>query len=156
MRVAQAPTPTSRASSIGRRASSPMATPPPAATIAVGDVAARTRVGERTRLVDRAGSGRGDATSPGYGDVRAQDPATALWAAYAGRMVVTPLDDLGRRAKQASRDLALASSTLKDAALVAAAELLIARRDLILAANAEDLDRATGAGVPGDPRPAAA
>ena len=71
-------------------------------------------------------------------------------------MVVTPLDDLGRRAKQASRDLALASSALKDAALVAAAELLIARRDLILAANAEDLDRATGAGVPGDPRPAAA
>ncbi len=57
------------------------------------------------------------------------------------------LVDQGRRAKEASRVLALASTTAKDAALHAAAELLVDRTDDVLAANAEDVARAEAAGT---------
>ena len=59
----------------------------------------------------------------------------------------TPLPELGRRAKDASRALATASTSTKDAALHAAADLLVARTAEILAANTVDVDRAEAAGV---------
>jgi glutamate-5-semialdehyde dehydrogenase len=55
--------------------------------------------------------------------------------------------DLGQRAKAASQALARASSADKDAALVAAADLLVARSREILDANAVDGDRAEADGV---------
>jgi len=55
--------------------------------------------------------------------------------------------ELARRAKVASRALARASSTDKDAALLAAADLLVARGDEILAANGVDGARAEADGV---------
>jgi glutamate-5-semialdehyde dehydrogenase len=55
--------------------------------------------------------------------------------------------ELGRRAKAASRVLATTSTAAKDAALLAAADLLIERTDDLIAANAEDVERERGAGV---------
>jgi glutamate-5-semialdehyde dehydrogenase len=55
--------------------------------------------------------------------------------------------DLGARAKGASRVLATASSEVKDAALLAAADLLLDRHEEILAANAEDVAAAEAAGT---------
>ncbi len=54
---------------------------------------------------------------------------------------------LGGRAKLAARRLARASSAQKDAALLEAAEMLEARRDEILAANASDLERSVAGGA---------
>ena len=59
----------------------------------------------------------------------------------------TSLPELGRRAKAASRLLATASTAAKDAALLAAADLLVQRTDEILAANRADVERAEGAGT---------
>ncbi len=56
-----------------------------------------------------------------------------------------PLAEMGRRAKLASRALATASTATKDDALAGAAELLEARADELLVANAEDVARATQA-----------
>ncbi|MEJ5254358.1 MAG: glutamate-5-semialdehyde dehydrogenase [Acidimicrobiales bacterium] len=61
--------------------------------------------------------------------------------------LTTPLAQLGRRAKLASRALARASTSAKNDALVAAADLLVARSGEILDANASDLARARDAGV---------
>jgi glutamate-5-semialdehyde dehydrogenase len=55
--------------------------------------------------------------------------------------------DLGRRAKAASRAVATASTEAKDAALHAAADLLVERRAEILDANAVDIERETAAGI---------
>jgi glutamate-5-semialdehyde dehydrogenase len=55
--------------------------------------------------------------------------------------------DLGQRAKAASQAMARASSADKDAALVAAADLLVARSQEILDANAVDVARAETDGV---------
>jgi len=55
--------------------------------------------------------------------------------------------ELGARAKAASRVLATASTAEKDAALLAAADLLIERVDDVLAANAEDVEREQAAGA---------
>jgi glutamate-5-semialdehyde dehydrogenase len=60
---------------------------------------------------------------------------------------MTSLAELGQRAKQASRTLALASSWTKDAALNAAADLLVERAGEVLAANASDVARAEAGGV---------
>jgi len=57
------------------------------------------------------------------------------------------LGSLGRRAKAASRVLAGASSAQKDAALLAAADLLETRIDDVLAGNAADVGRAERAGT---------
>ena len=51
----------------------------------------------------------------------------------------TPIPELGRRAKEAARRLASASTAQKDAALRAAADGLEAASDAILAANAVDV-----------------
>src|SRR3954469_20491884 len=59
----------------------------------------------------------------------------------------TAVADLGRRAKAASRVLASASTTTKDAALHASADLLVDRVADVLAGNAEDVERAERAGV---------
>jgi glutamate-5-semialdehyde dehydrogenase len=55
--------------------------------------------------------------------------------------------ELGRRAKAASRVLATTSTAAKDAALLAAADLLIERTDDLIAANADDVERERGVGV---------
>src|SRR5262245_43705658 len=55
--------------------------------------------------------------------------------------------DLGRRARAASRPLATASTSAKDAALLAAADLLAERADDLVAANAEAIERAEASGV---------
>src|SRR5580658_7730080 len=60
---------------------------------------------------------------------------------------MTSLSELGRRAKAASLALALASTGTKDAALGAAADLLVQRSEDILAANAADVERAKAEGV---------
>ena len=55
--------------------------------------------------------------------------------------------ELGRRARAASRVLATVSTEAKDAALHAAADLLVERSDDLLAANAEDVTREQDAGA---------
>ena len=55
--------------------------------------------------------------------------------------------DLGRRAKAASRILATASTSAKDAALAAAADVLVQRTAEVLDANASDVARAEAAGT---------
>jgi glutamate-5-semialdehyde dehydrogenase len=58
---------------------------------------------------------------------------------------------LGRRARDASRELAAASTAEKDLALLTAADLLVERMPEILAANAADLDRAESSGMGAGP-----
>jgi glutamate-5-semialdehyde dehydrogenase len=57
------------------------------------------------------------------------------------------MHELGLRAKSASRVLAGASTATKDAALLAAADLLVERSEEVLAANSLDIDRAEAAGA---------
>ena len=59
-----------------------------------------------------------------------------------------PIAELGARAKAASRVLATTSSEVKDAALLAAADLLLDRHAEILGANADDVSTAEAAGRP--------
>ena len=59
----------------------------------------------------------------------------------------TPIAELGRRSKAASRVLATASTAQKNEALLAAAEQVVAATDLILSANAVDVIRAESEGV---------
>ena len=61
-------------------------------------------------------------------------------------MVTAPMQELGSRAKAASRVLALASTAEKDAALHAAADLLEAGAERVLEANAVDVAAAERAG----------
>ena len=56
--------------------------------------------------------------------------------------------ELASRARTAARALALETRAAKDAALVAMADLLVDRREEVLAANADDVARATAAGTP--------
>ena len=56
--------------------------------------------------------------------------------------------DAARRARVAARILASTPTVVKDRALHAAADALLANADQILAANAEDLDAARAAGTP--------
>ena len=82
-----------------------------------------------------------------------RSPAThrrggALWRAVACAAVsTTPIPELARRAKAASRVLATASTATKDEALRAAADLLEARSADVLAANALDVAAAEAAGI---------
>jgi glutamate-5-semialdehyde dehydrogenase len=62
-------------------------------------------------------------------------------------MAVTPVPELARRAKAASRVLATASTTRKDEALVTAAALLEERTEDLVAANAADVAAAEAAGI---------
>jgi glutamate-5-semialdehyde dehydrogenase len=57
------------------------------------------------------------------------------------------LTDLGRRAQRAGRVLALAGTSVKDAALEAAADLLARGLEEVLAANADDVARARAGGA---------
>ncbi|MDP1821278.1 MAG: glutamate-5-semialdehyde dehydrogenase [Acidimicrobiales bacterium] len=61
-------------------------------------------------------------------------------------MPIDTMTELGTRAKAASRVLATASTAVKDAALLAAADLLLDRHAEILAANAEDVAAAEAGG----------
>jgi glutamate-5-semialdehyde dehydrogenase len=60
---------------------------------------------------------------------------------------VSHVEELGRRAAAASRRLATASTDEKDAALLAAAELLLERAPEITAANTADLEAAAADGM---------
>ena len=60
---------------------------------------------------------------------------------------MSTIAEQGRRAKSASRVLATASTELKNAALAAAAGLLVERADDLLAANAADVEREQAAGA---------
>ena len=62
-------------------------------------------------------------------------------------MTAVAMDELGRRAKAASRVLGAASTAAKDAALLAAADLLGARAADVLEANAADVARAEASGA---------
>ncbi len=62
-------------------------------------------------------------------------------------VTVSTIADLGVRAKAASRLLATTSTADKDRALLAAADALVASTDVILAANAVDVERAEAGGV---------
>ena len=62
-------------------------------------------------------------------------------------MSASAVAELGQRAKAASRVLATTSTEAKDAALAAAADLLVERSDELLAANAEDVAREEAAGA---------
>ncbi len=59
-----------------------------------------------------------------------------------------PIAELGARAKAASRVLATASTEVKDAALLAGADLLLDRHAEILGANADDVEAAEADGRP--------
>lgn len=63
----------------------------------------------------------------------------------------TPVAELGRRAAAAARVLAGASTAAKDAALLAAAELLEQRAPELVAANAIDLEAAASGGMEAAP-----
>jgi glutamate-5-semialdehyde dehydrogenase len=60
----------------------------------------------------------------------------------------TDVGELARRAREASRALALATRATKDAALLAMADALDAHADDVLAANADDVRRAEDAETP--------
>lgn len=61
--------------------------------------------------------------------------------------VAADMEQMAIRAKEASRALAAASGAAKDAFLATLAELLVTRREAVLAANAKDLDAARAAGM---------
>jgi glutamate-5-semialdehyde dehydrogenase len=63
---------------------------------------------------------------------------------YSAAMTVA---DQGELVKAAARDVALASTDTKNAALLAAADVLLARSDEVLAANAEDIAAAEADGT---------
>jgi len=64
-----------------------------------------------------------------------------------GSSTNSPVADLGRRAKAASRALATASTAAKDEALLAAADLLEQRASEVLEANLADVAAAAAAGM---------
>jgi glutamate-5-semialdehyde dehydrogenase len=74
-------------------------------------------------------------------------PGAALYTSDDALAVRSALGALGRRAVQASRSLAIASTGQKDEALIQAAELLCDRAGEILEANAEDVARSEAAGA---------
>jgi glutamate-5-semialdehyde dehydrogenase len=64
---------------------------------------------------------------------------------------MTTVEELGRRAKAASRILATAPTAAKNAALLTAADLLLQRAGEIQGANAADLEAATASGMAAGP-----
>lgn len=64
-----------------------------------------------------------------------------------GMTVVTDMENMARRAKEASRQLAAASGAAKNAFLTALARLLAENRSAVLDANAVDLEKARAAGM---------
>ena len=61
--------------------------------------------------------------------------------------VAADMEVMARKAKEASRAMAAASGAAKDAFLAALADLLVTRREVVLAANAKDLAAARAAGM---------
>ncbi|MFX1759471.1 glutamate-5-semialdehyde dehydrogenase [Rhodococcus sp. As11] len=68
-------------------------------------------------------------------------------ATDAGTDIREAVHEAARRARVASRRLALLTTTEKDAALHAAADALLAAADTVLAANAEDIEAARAGGT---------
>jgi glutamate-5-semialdehyde dehydrogenase len=75
----------------------------------------------------------------------ATDPTSA--SPQPGADVTAAVLDVARRAKTASRTLALANRATKDATLHALADALVASSATIVAANAEDLERGRAGGM---------
>jgi len=75
------------------------------------------------------------------------DEKVARARAVAWGMDARPLQELGRRAKESARALAVTSRTTKDGVLALAADLVEQRADDILAANAADVDDARDLGT---------
>jgi glutamate-5-semialdehyde dehydrogenase len=67
--------------------------------------------------------------------------------AKSGEDVTSLMDELGKRAKQAARGLATATTEAKNNALNAMADALVASTDKILRANARDLQEVDGKGL---------
>ncbi len=82
---------------------------------------------------------------PPAAPVAAADPRTD---GSAPKPSPTPIPELAARAKAASRLMAAASTAAKNAALLAAADRLVANADEICTANASDVARAVAAGTP--------
>ncbi|WP_147796069.1 glutamate-5-semialdehyde dehydrogenase [Cellulomonas sp. Y8] len=82
-------------------------------------------------------------------DAPATDGAqpSAVPAAPSADDVTAQVLAVARRAKEASRALAVATRGTKDAALHALADALVAHADAIVAANAEDLERGRADGI---------
>ena len=76
------------------------------------------------------------------------EPADPPAPGSGAQPAVTPVAELAARAKAASRLMAAASTAAKDAALMAAADLLVARTGEICAANAIDIAQAEAGGTP--------
>ena len=74
-------------------------------------------------------------------------PAAGSMAEPSAEPSATPVAELAARAKAASRLMAVAPTAAKDAALRAAAELLVDRAGAICAANAVDVERAIADGT---------
>ena len=72
---------------------------------------------------------------------------TAPLKSIEGSDVARTMREIGARAREAARTLALAPAAAKDAALAAMAKTIVARTDDLLAANAEDIADAKAQGV---------
>jgi len=72
---------------------------------------------------------------------------TSTVDATSAARVATPVIELGRRAKAASRALAAATTEQKNAALLAGADALVANTESIIAANAIDVANAEANGI---------
>ncbi len=94
-------------------------------------------------MVGSGGHGPEPATSAVDPGGRGPTPASYTFA-----VPTDPIAELGARAKAASRVLATASTEVKDAALLAAADLLLDRHAEILGANADDVAAAEADGRP--------
>src|SRR5207237_4803054 len=119
---------------------------------------------DRRRSLSRPHSARANPAAPlrrhserGAGRVRRSQsirshdkfpPMTAPLKSIEGEGdVARTMREIGRRAREAARTLALAPSAAKDAALAAMARTIVARSDEILAANAEDVAEAKAQGA---------
>src|SRR5689334_2499123 len=72
---------------------------------------------------------------------------TAPLKSIEGTSIAAAMTDIGRRAKAATRQLALSPATQRDAALAAMARMIRASEAGILAANAEDVAEAKAGGA---------
>lgn len=76
------------------------------------------------------------------------DREEILCSRYCRNVTTTPIPELGKRAKAASRQLGSASTAVKNDALLASADLLVANAADVLAANELDVAAAEAGGTP--------
>ena len=100
-------------------------------------------IGQLDRQVGRRAHGPEPAT---WGRRRDRAVGPGAPRSYTPGVPLDPIAELGARAKAASRVLATTSTEVKDAALLAAADLLLDRHAEILSANADDVAAAEADG----------